>query len=332
VNSKFYTANGQIDAIDSGYILPHEHVVLYPTSVDPKDHEKVYEHFVPIFKELVEKYNCKTIVELSARLVANIENTHRSPGTEIRKDFKLLQRISGDSGMNIVICTGFYREHTRPNYFNEWSAEKLADQMVEDLTLGIDGTEVKAGIIKVAIDDLCSDGDRKLLKAAAIAQKKAGVSISGHTCTAQLRYGFLNFLEGAGVDPAKIYVGHCDANSDASEEISLAKRGCNLLHTIWGITNPALIGWTEGVLLKNHSAYIVKALIDEGYIDQVLASVDYGIYAIVGGFLETYKYEVPDRITTFAFTYIIPALKRLGISQEEIDRIFIKNPRRMLLY
>jgi predicted metal-dependent phosphotriesterase family hydrolase len=331
MNSKFCTVNGKIDVENSGYILPHEHVVLYPSSVDPENHEKVYEHFVPIFKELVENYNCKTIVELSARLVANIENTHRSPGTEKRKDFKLLQRISRDSGMNIVICTGFYKEHTRPDYFNEWSVEKLADQMVEDLTVGIDGTEVRAGIIKVAIDDLCSASDKKLLKAAAIAQKKTGVSISSHTCTAQLRYGFLNFLEGAGVDPTRIYIGHCDANSDAEEEISLAKRGCKLLHTIWGITNPALIGWTKGILLRNQSAYMVKILIDEGYIDQVLASVDYGIYAIIDGFLKTNKYEINDRITTFAFTYIIPMLKRLGISQEEIDRIFIENPRKMLL-
>lgn len=138
-------------------------------------------------------------------------------------------------------------------------------------------------------------------------------------------------MEGAGVDPDRLYVGHCDANADISEEIALAKRGCHLLHTIWGITNPALIGWHKGILLKNHSAYIVRQLIDEGFLNQILASVDYGVYSMIDGNLETNVYEIPDRITTFAFTNIIPGLERLGVTREELDRIFVENPRKMLL-
>lgn len=329
---KINTVAGSVTPDKTGYILPHEHVVLFPSILNASDYEQVYNHFVPLYRELVEKYGCQTLVEVSPRLIANIPNTCRLPDSHRRRDFKLLKDISRDSGMNIVLCTGFYRPHTRPGYFFEWSAERLAAQMVEDLTCGIDGTDVKAGIIKVAVDDINTDSDRKLMKAAAIAQRETGAAVTTHTCTPENRMGLLNLMEGAGVDPDRIYLGHADANSDIRESMDLVKRGCHLLLTLWGIMNPQLIGWNNGTLLKHHSAYIVKALIDEGFLHQVLASVDYGVYSLIDGVMETETYENPERTPAFAFTFIVPELKRLGISQEEIDTLLLHNPRNMLAW
>jgi phosphotriesterase-related protein len=326
----FSTVNGEIGIEDSGYILPHEHVVYFPVAQESSTFQETYDHFVPIYKTLVEQYNCKTIVELTPRLIANAPGTCRVPDGYRRTNFELYRDVCKASGMNLVLCTGFYREHTRPAYFFEKPDEELADEMIKDITEGIDDSRVKAGIIKVAIDSIESAGDRKLLSAAAIAQKATGVSITTHTCSYDVRFGLLNFLEGAGVDPSRIYLGHADTNSDIAESLSLAKRGCNLLLTIWGITNPALIGWFRGSLPKHHSSYIVKALIDEGYIDQTLVSVDYATSFIHGKF-HADLYDIPDRNSCFAFTFIAPSLINAGISREETDWIMRENPRRMLL-
>jgi hypothetical protein len=64
-----FTSNGEMSVEKSGYILPHGHLVWLHERppADRRDlvYWQMYEHFVYYYKELVEKYNCKTIVELS---------------------------------------------------------------------------------------------------------------------------------------------------------------------------------------------------------------------------------------------------------------------------
>ena len=38
-----------------------------------------------------------------------------------------------------------------------------------------------------------------------------------HTCSHEVRFGALNYLEGAGVAPGRICIGHADAASDIAE-------------------------------------------------------------------------------------------------------------------
>lgn len=91
--------------------------------------------------------------------------------------------------------------------------------MVEEILGGINGTDIKAGIIKVAIDSIDSASDCKLLEAAAIAQLETGVGITTHTCSLDVRSEVLNYLERAGVDPSRIHLGHAGAKSDIAESV-----------------------------------------------------------------------------------------------------------------
>lgn len=325
------TVRGKINVQGLGNILPHEHIVIYPLDQDKSTYEETYGHFVPIYRELVEKYNCRTVVELTPRLETIAAGQSQLPQRSgNRTNFDLLREISQGSGMNIVLCTGYYLEYSRPDSFKYRAACDIAGEMVDELVKGINGTDIKAGIIKIAINGLDSASDRKLLAAAAIAQKETGVSISTHTCSPSARLGALDFLEGAGVDPGRIYLGHADANSEIAEAISLVKRGCSLLYTVWGISDPKLIGWTKGPLPKHHSSYLVKALIDEGYAGRVLLSVDYAA-SYQSGRLVTDLYDIPGRTSLYAFTFVVPSLKRLGVNQPDIDRIMMENPKKMLL-
>jgi phosphotriesterase-related protein len=278
----------------------------------------MYEHFVFYYKELVETYNCDTLVDLS---------------TGAWLDLDLVRSISRDSGMHVVLATGYYLDKWidgyRPESFHNDPHEAIAEEVIRELTEGMKGTDIKAGIIKTAIRDIEDEGDRKLLKAAAIAQKETGVSISTHTLTPGDRIGTLNLLEGAGVPPGRIYLGHSDTNGGVAESLELAKRGCNMIYTIWGITK-AFAGFIKEPLTENFTADIVAAMIKEGYIDHVLFSVDYLVTYHKNNF-SYYLYDIPDRNPLYAFTFIVPKLKETGISQTDIDRMMIDNPRKMLL-
>lgn len=323
------TVNGPVSVDTLGYILPHEHVVTFPSDQDRATYQETRDHFIPIYRELVKKYGCNTLVDLSPKRVANTANTCRLPDGYRRSNLGLIKDISRESGMNIVTCTGFYREHTRPEYFSHWECNRLADEMIRDITCGIEDSGVKAGIIKIAIDNMTSESDRKLLKAAALAQKETGVAITTHTCSPEVRAGVLNYLEGAGVNPSRIYLGHADANGDICESLILLSRGCNLLYTIWGITNPSLIGWNKGRVPKYYSSYLVKAAVDEGYAGQILMSIDYSSWFMDGKFRHD-LYEIADRTPLYLFTFAVPAMAETGIAQTDIDRIMAENPGRML--
>ena len=237
--------------------------------------------------------------------------------------------MSRGTGVHIVAATGYYIAPFRPASFAESSPSQLADGMIRDATRGIEGTCARAGIIKVGISDL-NAGDRKLLKAAAIAQRETGLSITTHTCSPAGRLGTLDLLDGAGVSPERICLGHADNNATLIELLQLVRRGCNVVLTIWGIQNPAWIGWGLPVLPRYQSAELMAGLVAEGYGDQVLASID-GWAGFVEGRVVEYLYEVEGRSALYLFTHVLDTLNSFGMSEEAIEHVIRDNPRRMLL-
>ena len=324
------TVRGAVKAESLSYILPHEHIAFYQEKQNEQSRKLVEQDIIPTYRQMIEKYQCNTIVEVTPRRVTDGICVHKITPGEDRIDLQLYQEISEKTGMNIVVATGYYVEASRPEDFFSKSVSQLAQEMIDDITRGIAGRGIKAGIIKVALDSLELSGDKKLLEAAAIAQKETGKSITTHTCTPEIRLDTLNFLEKRGVNPARIYLGHADANSSIQEAIMLARRGCNLLYTIWGITNPKLIGWKGGQVPRYFSSYLVKALVDEGYLDQVLVSIDYNTNVLENK-LKRDVYEIEERSSMYAFTFLKPSLERIGLTEEEIKHIMKENPRNMLL-
>lgn len=45
--------------------------------------------------------------------------------------------------------------------------------------------------------------------------------------------------------------------------------------------------------------------------------------------LESYLYDIPDRTSLYAFTFIVPSLLNVGVGREEIDKIMRVNSRKM---
>ena len=54
------------------------------------------------------------------------------------------------TGVNIIACTGWWTE--KPRFISGASVERLAKGFVRDVEQGIDGTQVKAGVLKGASD------------------------------------------------------------------------------------------------------------------------------------------------------------------------------------
>jgi phosphotriesterase-related protein len=313
------TVLGPVSADDLGRILPHEHVLgangkglTLQLRFDPPPVAEIREQHLPLLTALAAEHDCRTIVEVSPT------------GLRRREDVESWPELSRASGVHIVPCTGYYVEPMRPPEFAERSVAAIADGMIAEASDGILGTGIKAGIIKIAMDSFGA-GDRKLCAAAAIAQRQTGLSITTHTCSPAVRQSVLDFLEGAGVPPERICLGHADDNATLPEMLSLVRRGCNVLFTIWGIQNPRRIGWTLPVLPLYHSPGLVAGLVAEGYVDRVLMSIDFA-----AGVEDGY-YGVEGRNYLYMFNHVHAMLRRLGVTDADVERIMRDNPKRMLV-
>ena len=59
------------------------------------------------------------------------------------------------AGVNIVAGAGFYVASTHPSFVGEWGEAQIARHIVDEVAVGIDGTDVKAGLIGEVPHDGC---------------------------------------------------------------------------------------------------------------------------------------------------------------------------------
>ena len=82
----------------------------------------------------------------------------------------------------MIAGCGYYIGSSRPRGFARRSETELADELIEELTVGIDGTDIRAGVIgELGVGESPMLGhERTMLRAAARAQRRIGAAIVVH--------------------------------------------------------------------------------------------------------------------------------------------------------
>src|SRR3954453_22594432 len=134
------TVAGPVDASELGKTLIHEHfrgrdeaVAHQWPHLYPADEE--WELILAQVKRLKE-HGVQTIVEPTAMLLG--------------RNAALLQRVSAETGLHVVACTGIYTYDHLPPFFVNRDVDFMAGLFVHDIDQGIQGTDVKAAFIKCA--------------------------------------------------------------------------------------------------------------------------------------------------------------------------------------
>ncbi len=242
----------------------------------------------------------------------------------IGRDPKALKRIAEKTGLNIIMGTGFYVGETHPAELATMTDRQVADLMVGELTEGADGTDVKAGYIgEIGISEIFDDKERKVLRAAAIAQKDTGVAINVHInpwTTNGLEAA--DILLDAGVSPDRICISHIDVEDREDYVYALLKKGVYVEFDNFGkeyyirreVRNPGyglFVHDTERVTF-------LKKLIDDGYLRQILLSCD----LCLKNLMHCYGGWGYDHV----LTNIVPMMEDEGITNEQIHTLLVENP------
>ncbi len=206
----------------------------------------------------------------------------------IGRNVLMARNVARQTGMAIVCPSGIYRASFGiPPEFRQMGAAELARHFVRELTLGVDGSQIRAGFIKIAVDD---DGpkpaDVVVYRAAARAAKKTGCTIGLHAPVIDPLRAVVKILEEEGFDLRRLVWAHAQYTTLADHK-AMAARGAFISydHTTVGGHPP------EEVLLD-----WIDEMIDAGFGGQVLLSTDAAIYlnpqSIQFGNQNTYLFRV----------------------------------------
>ena len=290
-----------IKSSELGYTLCHEHFIIDLDRVRKDGVSKI---------ETIEEVEPEIKLAMDQGIKSAIEVSTIDLGRDINK----LVQISKDTNLQIIASTGFYLSEYHPDYLKDLSKEEVSEIYIKELTEGIDGTGVKAGIIaEIASSKTEFVGqEEKILRAAAIASRKTGAAISTHTNKPN-GLKTVEILLSEGVNPDKVIIGHQDLIDDIDYHISILKHGVNI-----GFDTCSKASYMpDEVRAKN-----IIELVNRGYGDHILLSNDVS--------RRTYftSYDGPGY--TAVMGIVVPLLKEYGLSQENIDKLLYLNPARIL--
>ncbi len=296
------TVTGPIEGQDLGLTLMHEHLFLDLTK-DTWNNNNFLSDPDLTLQEL-QRYK-------DAGGITLVDQTNRGLG----QDPLAVRDMAERSGLNIILGSGWYREPYYEPYLYRWKTDRIAEQIVRDVTEGIDDTGVRSGIIGEigAHFTWISPVEERMLRAAGRAQKQTGVTLTLHATRAPLGLDQLDILQEEGVDPRRVVVGHAQSYPHHEYHVAVARRGAFLTFDRMGITNE---------YERQRNVRLIVALIDAGFVKHVMLSQDvcYKSDLIAYGGLGY----------GFVPTGFSDVLRAAGVTDEQVHQMLVENPRRAL--
>jgi phosphotriesterase-related protein len=238
------------------------------------------------------------------------------------RDVPLIAEIASQTDVHVIVASGMWR--LVPRYFTDKTPDDLAKLFVRDITEGIQGTTVKAGIIKNANDERSVGGLQDLaFRAAARAHRQTGVPLSTHT----------NMFEQSGLDQQRIYaeegvdltrviIGHSGDTDDLDYLRRLLERGSYVGIDRFGLDHFG----AQKFLDTPGRVRLVAELCKGGYADRIVLSHDAASWPDGRG-IDYQDQTWPNWRYTHLPCDVVPALREAGVSEVQIDQMTRGNPR-----
>jgi len=301
-------ASGPIDTQALGFTLMHEHVLCVDHSMRVQ--------YPDLFHRPTELQ--RAIAKLSEARMAGVRTMIDVTPIDLGRDAAFIRDAAQGSGLQIVVATGFY--YQTPYRFLFRPSSELVDLFVRDITEGIGESGVRAGIIKCATEPNMDRMNERVVRASAKAHRRTGVPIYTHTSPAT-RTGLdqIRVFREEGVDLARVVIGHSDDTGDLDYLLEVLASGAYCGMDRIGIPGPRT---------SDQRADMVAELVRRGYADRLVLSHDAACH--IDHFAEgTIEKHMPDWKFTFIPLRFLSMLSERGVSEAAIERMTIKNPRRV---
>jgi phosphotriesterase-related protein len=191
----------------------------------------------------------------------------------------------------------------------------LTELFVRDITQGVAETGVKAGILKCAIDHAGLTADiERVLRAVGQAHRETGVPISTHTNGAQGDKQ-QDIFESLGVDLHRVIIGHSHTD-DLGYLLGIMDRGSYIGLDQFGY---------DFVSMDDRVGLLVS-LCERRRADQIVLSHDCPCFSDLFGTSLGSDFS-PPRTYAHVHRDVLPALRKRGVSESDIEAMIVTNPR-----
>ena len=239
-----------------------------------------------------------------------------------------LRRIAAGTGVHLIMGCGYYVNDYQDPKNHGRTVDDFAQEMIGQILHGAWGTDVRAGMIgEIGCQAPWTATEKKVMQAALIAAAETGAAINVHPGRdPDQPQEVADFIKAAGQPTERIVISHIDRTIFDEERLLQARRfrrhhrvrpvrpGGELLRPFSDIDMP-----NDATRLK-----LIRALIEHGHLDRVVISHDI-----------CYR----TRLASFGghgyghiFRNVVPMMKERGYSEDEIDAILVRNPRRLLTF
>ena len=345
---RIQTVLGVIDADALGVTLPHEHLLIdmaaWFQDVSEASEKKMAKE--PLKLENLwwiktHSYNSLDNLKLQDEELAIKEALmYKNAGGNTIVDLTnigmarnplALARISRATGLNIIMGSGYYIGASHPSELVDMAEQEITEGIIRDIVEGVDNTGIHAGIIgEIGCSEPLYGTERKVLRAAAAAQRLTGAPLNIHPSTNDdLVLEIVDILKKAGADLTHTIINHIDQWGFRDDTCRrLADAGCFIEFDSFG---------NEGIYLNHQDNTLtqyaqddvilvkrIAELISEGYIEQILISCDVCLKQLLvtyGG----YGYAHIMRA-------IVPVMRWSGLSDKQINTLLVDNPKRAFAF
>ena len=305
IRSSIQTVTGSVPADAVGVTLPHEHLFLTMWANGGQG------------SLLQMRDETLLLSELEAFRAAGgtclVDLTPRGCG----RDPAGVKRLAEASGLFIVMGCGWYTEPFYPptDALQRRSVDSIAAQLVEEIEQGMDGSDVKPGVIgEIGVaQGWISALEERVHRAAARAQVRTGLPLSTHTTYSDVGLAQLDLFAEEGVDLSRVCISHCDSQPYLDYCLAVVERGAYV-----GFDN---LGAPMG-RLEERIAALVGDLVARGHGARILLSHDVGQMHELRFF--------GGRGFTYLLESFLPRLRSAGLSEDIVNELITTNPKRFL--
>jgi phosphotriesterase-related protein len=337
-SGKVMTVRGPVPVDQLGMTLMHEHIFNDCRCWwhAPKTRERQYlaESFVciEILGELrqdpfVNRHNITlddeplAIAELKAFAAEGGRTVVEPTCQGIGRDPRALRRVSEATGLNIVMGAGYYLGSSHPEKVAAMTAEQIADEIVREATQGVDGSDVKIGLIgEIGVSSDFTAREEKSLRGAAQAQVRTGLPLMVHLPGwFRLGHRVLDVVTEEGGDLRHTVLCHMNpSHDDQPYQQELAARGAFIEYDMIGMDFFYADQQVQCPSDEEAARAIVK-LVEAGYTDRILLSHDV--------FLKMMLTRYGGNGYAYIPRHFLPRLRRHGLNEAILNQMMQDNPR-----
>lgn len=319
------TVRGPVEADALGRTYMHEHVFVLTADVQQNYPDEFGDE---------EQRIADAVAKLRALAAQGVQTIVDPTVVGLGRYIPRIQRIAEQvPELNVVVATGVYTYDRVPFFFEHRGPalsavlgadvpDPMVDMFVGDITDGIAGTGVKAGMLKCAIDhEGMTPGVERVMRAVARAHHHTGTPITVHTHPGSEQGLHVRrvLCEEEGVDPGRVVLGHSGDTTDCDHLAALADAGFVLGMDRFGVNIATTFEARADTLVE---------MVRRGYADRMVLSQDAACY------IDWIQPEVLAFLPQWHYLHIhdevLPYVREKGVSEADITTMLVDVPRRVL--